>query len=161
VAKVDRLLPQDQWQVADCSRTRLCPDRSEKRYGIDGSQTKSPGYVVMKALVTTGYGDVENLTLAEMPEPKTGPNDIKVQGSCRQHQSARLETAVRLRTRDAVGAAFSGDSRARASGEVMEAGDNVTSLWPGDRVLGFALSTFAERVVAQRQPGPRYPRNLI
>ena len=32
----------------------------------------------MKALIATAYGDVENLTLAEMPEPKVGPDDVKV-----------------------------------------------------------------------------------
>jgi NADPH:quinone reductase-like Zn-dependent oxidoreductase len=33
----------------------------------------------MKALIVTAYGDVENLTLEEMPEPKVGPDDVKVQ----------------------------------------------------------------------------------
>jgi len=33
----------------------------------------------MKALTVTAYGDVENLTLAEVPEPNTGPGDVKIQ----------------------------------------------------------------------------------
>jgi NADPH:quinone reductase-like Zn-dependent oxidoreductase len=32
----------------------------------------------MRALIVTAYGDVENLMLAEMPEPKVGPDDVKV-----------------------------------------------------------------------------------
>ena len=35
-----------------------------------------------------------------------------------------------------------------ALGEVVEVGNEVTTLRPGDRVLGFAAKTFAERMVA-------------
>jgi NADPH:quinone reductase-like Zn-dependent oxidoreductase len=33
----------------------------------------------VKALITRAYGDVENLMLAEMPEPNVGAGDIKIQ----------------------------------------------------------------------------------
>ena len=32
----------------------------------------------MKALITTGYGDVDRLTVADFPEPQIGPGDVKV-----------------------------------------------------------------------------------
>jgi NADPH:quinone reductase-like Zn-dependent oxidoreductase len=33
----------------------------------------------MKALVATAYGDVDKLTVADVPEPQIGPGDVKVQ----------------------------------------------------------------------------------
>ena len=32
----------------------------------------------MKALITTAYGDVDKLRVADVPEPKIGPGDVKV-----------------------------------------------------------------------------------
>ena len=32
----------------------------------------------MKALVTTAYGDVDKLTVTDVPEPQIGPGDVKV-----------------------------------------------------------------------------------
>jgi len=32
----------------------------------------------MKALIATAYGDVDKLTVADVPEPQIGPGDVKV-----------------------------------------------------------------------------------
>jgi NADPH:quinone reductase-like Zn-dependent oxidoreductase len=114
----------------------------------------------MKALIVTAYGDVENLTLAEMPEPSVGPGDVKIH----VHAASINPLDWKLLSGYARGTAmelhFPAILGRDASGEVLEVGDNVTSLRPGDRVLGFASSTFAERVVAAENAWAKLPDGL-
>ena len=114
----------------------------------------------MKALIATAYGGVKNLTLAEVPEPTVGPDDVKV----RVHAASINPLDWKLLSGYGRGTPlelhFPAILGRDASGDVLEVGDNVTSLRAGDRVLGFASSTFAERVVAPETAWARLPRGL-
>ena len=114
----------------------------------------------MKALIATAYGDVENLTLAEMPEPNVGPDDVKIQ----VHAASINPLDWKLLSGYARGTSmelhFPAILGRDASGDVLEVGDNAKSLRAGDRVLGFASSTFAEHVVAPENAWAKSPRGL-
>lgn len=114
----------------------------------------------MRALVATAYGDVEKLTLAEMPEPNLGAGDVKV----RVHAASINPFDWKLLSGYGRGTPlelrFPAILGRDASGEVLEVGANVTSLAVGDHVLGFARSTFAERVVAPENAWAKLPRGL-
>ena len=114
----------------------------------------------MKALIVTAYGDVENLTLAEMPDPNVGPDDDKIQvhaASINPLDWKLLSGYARWTSMELHFPAILGRD---ASGDVLEVGDNAKSLRAGDRVLGFASSTFAEHVVAPENAWTKSPRGL-
>lgn len=114
----------------------------------------------MKALIATAYGDVENLTLAEMPEPNVGAGDVKIQvyGASINPFDWKLLSGYGRGT--PLQLHFPAILGRDASGVVLEVGANVKSLRPGARVLGFALSTFAERVVAPENAWTKVPEGL-
>jgi NADPH:quinone reductase-like Zn-dependent oxidoreductase len=101
----------------------------------------------MKALIATAYG-IDNLTLAETPEPHVGPNDVKI----RVHAASINPLDWKLLSGYAHGTPlelrFPAILGRDASGLVLEVGEKVQRLAAGDRVLGFAANTFAEHVVA-------------
>ncbi len=114
----------------------------------------------MKALIVTAYGDVENLILADMPEPKVGPDDVKVQvhaASINPFDWKLLSGYGRGTPMELHFPAILGRD---ASGDVLDVGVNVKSLRAGDRVLGFASRTFAERVVAHENAWAKLPRGI-
>jgi NADPH:quinone reductase-like Zn-dependent oxidoreductase len=113
----------------------------------------------MKALTVTAYGDVDNLKLAEMPEPNVGPGDVKIRVHAASINpldwkllSGQMRSSMELHFPAILGRA--------ASGVVLEVGEDVKSLCVGDRVLGFATSTFAEHVVAPENAWAKLPRGL-
>ena len=114
----------------------------------------------MKALIAAAYGDVENLTLAEMPEPKVGPDDVKVRVHAASINPLDWKVLSGYGRGTPMELHFPAILGRDASGEVIEVGDNVTSLRAGDRVLGFASSTFAEHVVAPEAAWAKVPREL-
>src|SRR4051794_27200545 len=110
----------------------------------------------MKALIATGYGDVDTLTVADVAEPQIGPGDVKVRvyaASINPIDWKLLSGQARMLMELQFPAILGRD----ASGEVLEAGANVKSVRPGDQVLGFASRTFAERVVAPENAWARVP----
>jgi NADPH:quinone reductase-like Zn-dependent oxidoreductase len=114
----------------------------------------------MKVLIATAYGDVKNLSLAEMPEPKVGPDDVKVQVRAASINPLDWKLLSGYGRGTPMELHFPAILGRDAAGEVIEVGDNVTSLRAGDRVLGFASSTFAERVVAPEAAWARVPSEL-
>jgi NADPH:quinone reductase-like Zn-dependent oxidoreductase len=113
----------------------------------------------MKALTATAYG-ADNLTIAEMPEPNVGPNDVKV----RVHAASINPLDWKLLSGYALGTPlelrFPAILGRDASGHVLEVGEQVQRLAAGDRVLGFAANTFAEHVVAAETAWAKLPRGL-
>jgi len=102
----------------------------------------------MRAVLLTGYGDVDKLELRDdVPEPVAGPGEIKVRvaatsvnpidwktrgGANRQHSSMSFPAIL---GRD-------------ASGEVVAVGEGVDNFRVGDKVLGLVQHAYAEYVVA-------------
>lgn len=101
----------------------------------------------MKALIATDYGDVDKLTIAEVPERNVGPDDIKVRvlaAGINPIDWKLLSGHARMLMELTFPAILGHD----ASGDVIEVGSNVRTLRVGDRVLGLASSAFAARVVS-------------
>jgi NADPH:quinone reductase-like Zn-dependent oxidoreductase len=113
----------------------------------------------MKAAVLVGFGGVDQLELREVPEPKTGPGQIKVRvvsasinpidwklrkGAKRPGLNLELPTIL---GRD-------------AAGEVVEVGAGVTRFRVGARVTGLVVGAYAERVVANEDAWVEVPANL-
>jgi NADPH:quinone reductase-like Zn-dependent oxidoreductase len=113
----------------------------------------------MKALITTAYGDVDKLTVADVPEPQVGAGDVKVKvhaASINPVDWKLLSGQARMLMELHFPAILGRD----ASGDVLEVGGDVTRLRPGDHVLGLASSTFAEHVVAAENAWAKVPAGL-
>lgn len=113
----------------------------------------------MRAVVLTGYGDVEKLELAEVEEPNPGPRQIKVKvagasvnpidwkirrGDLRSILPLHLPTIL---GRD-------------VSGEVVALGTDVTEFEVGDRVMGLVQHGYAEMVVASVDAFAKLPLEI-
>jgi NADPH:quinone reductase-like Zn-dependent oxidoreductase len=113
----------------------------------------------MKAVVLTGYGEVENLVLREVEEPQPGPGQIKVKvagasinpvdwkvrrGELRGLMPVELPTIL---GRD-------------VSGEVVALGQGVTQFQVGDRVMGLVEHGYAELAVGQAAAFAKLPPEL-
>jgi NADPH:quinone reductase-like Zn-dependent oxidoreductase len=100
----------------------------------------------MKAAVHTRYGPPEVVSIAEVPTPEAGPNEVLV----------RVRAATVSRTDCGFRAAepwivrfFSGITKPKATildcefaGELAEVGEGVSSFAVGDRVFGFSEDRF-------------------
>jgi NADPH:quinone reductase-like Zn-dependent oxidoreductase len=113
----------------------------------------------MRAVLLTDYGDVDKLELRDVPEPKTGPGDVKVRvaGASVNPIDWKLRSgSARARMPLELPAILGRD----ASGEVVEVGPGVTAFRVGDRVLGLVLGAFAEYVVAKEEAWAPMPASL-
>jgi len=114
---------------------------------------------VVKAIVLTGYGDVDRLEMREVPEPRAAAGELKVR------MSASSVNAVDWKIRR-------GDMKAwmpvdfphilgrDTSGEVVEVGSQGTGFKVGDRVLGFVRQAYAEYVTAPLDAWALLPAKL-
>ncbi len=101
----------------------------------------------MKAVVLTGYGDIDKLEVRELPEPKVAPGELKVRMVGAgvnpvdwKMRSGALQAMMPL----ALPAVLGRD----VSGEVVEVGWGVTHFSVGSRVMGLVMGAYAEFVVA-------------
>jgi NADPH:quinone reductase-like Zn-dependent oxidoreductase len=101
----------------------------------------------MKAVVLTGYGDVEKLDFVEVDDPLPGPRQIKVKVAgasvnpidCKIRRGD-LRAVLPLELPTILGR--------DVSGEVVAVGLAVTEFQVGDRVMGLVQHGYAEFVVA-------------
>jgi NADPH:quinone reductase-like Zn-dependent oxidoreductase len=113
----------------------------------------------MKAVVLTGYGDVEKLALTEVDEPNPGSRQIKVKvagasvnpidwkirrGDMRTQLPLHLPTIL---GRDVAGV-------------VVALGPDVTEFRIGDRVMGLVSHAYAEMVVASVDAFAKLPLEI-
>jgi NADPH:quinone reductase-like Zn-dependent oxidoreductase len=113
----------------------------------------------MKAVVLTGYGDVEKLELKEVEEPQPGPRQIKVKVAGASINP--IDWKIRR-----------GDMRAMlplhlptilgrdVSGEVVAVGSDVREFQVGDRVMGLVEHGYAEVVVGSVDAFASVPSGL-
>lgn len=104
----------------------------------------------MKAVVLTGYGDVDKLELRELPAPRVGPGELSVRVS-----GASINPVDwKIRRGDLRGVmpielpVILGRD---ASGEVIEVGPGARGFPIGARVMGHVQGAYAERVVAKAE----------
>ncbi len=114
----------------------------------------------MKALIATAYGDVENLRLADVAEPNVGAGDVKVQVHAASINPLDWKLLSGYGRGTSMELRFPAILGRDAFGDVLEVGADVKGLSAGDRVLGFAVSTFAERAVAAESAWAKVPQGL-
>ncbi|MFM1932298.1 MAG: hypothetical protein RL226_1601, partial [Bacteroidota bacterium] len=100
----------------------------------------------MKASVNTRYGTPEVLSVQEIDEPRTGPNDVKI---AVHYSSVNRTDSGFLTGWPLIARLFSGLLKPRFhvlgnefSGEVVEIGENVSLFSVGERVFGIDANQF-------------------
>jgi len=113
----------------------------------------------MKAVVLTAYGELEKLEIRDLPDPKAGPNEIKVRmaGASINPVDWKLRSGALKAMMPLVFPAVLGRD---ASGEVVELGPGVTSFKVGARVTGLVNGGYAEFVVAPTDAWAVVPSNM-
>ncbi|MCX6489488.1 MAG: NADP-dependent oxidoreductase [Rhodococcus sp.] len=105
----------------------------------------------MKAVVITGKGGPEVLTVAEIDEPDAGPGDVTVSVAAAAVNPVDIKTRSGFLPIELTYPAVLGWD---VSGTVVAVGPSVTRFAPGDNVIGMIaqpahrFGTYAERVVA-------------
>jgi NADPH:quinone reductase-like Zn-dependent oxidoreductase len=92
--------------------------------------------------------------LMEMPEPNVGPADVKIQVRATSINPLDWKLLSGYGRETPMELHFPAILGRDASGDVLEVGNNVKSLRAGDRVLGFAFNTFAERASGNSRMRP-------
>lgn len=113
----------------------------------------------MRAIILTGYGDVDKLELRDVPEPSFGAGEIKVRvrASSVNPIDWKLRSGVYRETRPLQFPTILGRD---ASGEVVGVGEGVRSIRVGDRVLGLVNKAYAEFVVDKENAWAPVPESL-
>jgi NADPH:quinone reductase-like Zn-dependent oxidoreductase len=113
----------------------------------------------MKAAVLVGYGGVDQLELREVPEPKTGPGQVKVRvvGASINPIDWKLREGAKRPGMNLELPAILGRD---AAGDVVEVGAGVTRFRVGARVAGLVWGAYGERVVANEEAWTEVPENL-
>jgi NADPH:quinone reductase and related Zn-dependent oxidoreductases len=109
--------------------------------------------------VLTGYGDVDKLEVRNLPDPKAGPNQIKVRmtGASINPIDWKLRSGAFKAMMPLEFPAVLGRD---ASGEVVEVGPGGTAFKIGDRVMGLAWGCYAEFVVAETDAWAAAPAKM-
>jgi NADPH:quinone reductase-like Zn-dependent oxidoreductase len=113
----------------------------------------------MKAAVLIGFGGVEQLEVRDMPEPETGPGEVKVRvvaTSINPIDWKLREGETRPGKTLALPAILGRD----AAGDVLEVGVGVTRFRVGARVAGLVWGGYAEQVVAKEDAWTAVPESL-
>jgi NADPH:quinone reductase-like Zn-dependent oxidoreductase len=113
----------------------------------------------MKAAVLVGFGGVDQLELRDVPEPKTGPGQVKVRvvgASINPIDWKLREGAKRPGLNLELPAILGRD----AAGHVVEVGTGVTRFRVGARVAGLVWGAYGEYVVANEEAWAEVPENL-
>ena len=113
----------------------------------------------MKAVLLTAYGDVDKLVFREVPDPKAGPNEIRIRvaGASINPIDWKQRSGLAAQRMPLDLPAILGRD---ASGEVIEVGAGVTAFKVGDKVLGRVTGGYAEQVVAPVDAWAKVPAKL-
>jgi NADPH:quinone reductase-like Zn-dependent oxidoreductase len=113
----------------------------------------------MRAIVVTGYGDVDKLQVRNVPEPSAGPGEVKVRvtASSVNPVDLKLRSGVYRQTRPLEFPAILGRD---ASGEVVAVGTGVRSIRVGESVLGLVNRAYAEYVVDKEEVWAELPASM-
>lgn len=113
----------------------------------------------MKAAVLIGFGGVENLEVRDVPEPQTGPGELKVRVVATSINPIdwKLRAGAKRPGMTLDLPAILGRD---AAGEVVEIGAGVTRFGVGARVAGLISHGYAERVVAKEEAWAEVPASM-
>jgi NADPH:quinone reductase-like Zn-dependent oxidoreductase len=113
----------------------------------------------MKAIVVTRYGGPEVLEYKDYPDPSPGPDEVLVGVAA----TSINPFDIKRRSGEAKAFApikFPGVIGVDVAGTVISCGANVQAFTAGDRVLGMAERTYAERCVAKAENLVKLPAGL-
>jgi NADPH:quinone reductase-like Zn-dependent oxidoreductase len=113
----------------------------------------------MKAVLLTGYGDVDQLQYGDAPDPRPGPGEVLVRvvsSSVNPIDYKFREGAMKDRMPLQFPAILGRD----VAGTVVETGPSVDTFKPGDKVMGFVGKTYAQYLVAKADELSRVPEGL-
>jgi NADPH:quinone reductase-like Zn-dependent oxidoreductase len=110
----------------------------------------------MKAAVLVGFGGVDQLEVREVPEPQTGPGQVKVRVVATSINPIDWKLREGMK-RPGLSLELPAILGRDASGEVVEVGSGVTRFRPGARVTGLVMGGYAERVVAKDEAWAEVP----
>src|SRR5580693_5620178 len=113
----------------------------------------------MKAAVLVGFGGVDQLELREVPEPQTGPGQVKVRVVATSINPIDWKLREGMK-RPGMSLELPAILGRDASGEVVEVGPGVTRFRPGARVTGLVMGAYAERVVAKDEAWAEVPEGF-
>jgi NADPH:quinone reductase-like Zn-dependent oxidoreductase len=113
----------------------------------------------MKAITIAAYGNADKLEIHVVPEPKLGPDDVKVRmaGASINPIDWKLRSGSMKAMMPLVFPAVLGRD---ASGEVVAIGAAVTRLKVGARVMGLATGAYAEFIVAPADAWAEVPATM-
>lgn len=113
----------------------------------------------MRAIVVTGYGDVDKLEVRDVAEPSAGPGEVKVRVTASSVNPIdwKLRSGVYRQTRPLEFPAIIGRD---ASGEVVAVGAGVRSIRVGQKVLGLVNHGYAEYVVEKQEAWAELPASM-
>src|SRR5580658_6449181 len=101
----------------------------------------------MKAVVLTAYGDVGNLELRDVPDPKVeaGAIVVRMAGASINPIDWKMRSGS---AKERFPFQFPAILGRDVAGEVIEVGAGVDAFAVGDKVLGLVWQAYAERVAA-------------
>jgi NADPH:quinone reductase-like Zn-dependent oxidoreductase len=101
----------------------------------------------MKAVQMYGYGGIDQLRYEDAPDPKPGPDDVLIK--VRATSVNPIDWKIRRGDlKDVMPLHFPVILGRDVAGEVVETGTNVTSIKPGQRVMGLVNHSYAELLTA-------------
>ena len=113
----------------------------------------------MRAAVLVGFGGVDQLEVREVPEPTTGPGQVKVQVVATSINPIDWKLRQGMK-RPGLPLELPTILGRDASGEVVEVGAGVTRFRRGARVTGLVMGGYGERVVAKDDAWADVPEGL-
>ena len=99
----------------------------------------------MKALLCKAYGPLDQLAVEELPPPKPGPRQVRIDVKA---AALNFPDALMVQGLYQVKPPLPFTPGSEFSGLVSELGSEVKNFKLGDRVIGFGLGGFAEEAVA-------------
>jgi NADPH:quinone reductase-like Zn-dependent oxidoreductase len=113
----------------------------------------------MKAVVLTGYGDIDKLELRDVPAPRAGAGAVvvRVAGASINPIDWKIRSGA---ARGRFPVEFPAILGRDASGEVVEVGSGVTAFAAGDLVFGLVNGGYAELVAAPEVAWAKLPAGL-
>lgn len=112
----------------------------------------------MKAVLCKEFGPPESLVLEEVPSPVPGPGQVRV----RAHAAGvNFPDTLIIEGKYQYKPDFPFSPGGEVAGEVLDVGEGVTAVAPGDRVIAGSLyGAFAEEIVADEDRVMRIPDEL-
>jgi NADPH:quinone reductase-like Zn-dependent oxidoreductase len=101
----------------------------------------------MKAVRMYGYGGIDQLRYEDVPDPKPGPDEVLIKVFATSVNPIDLKIR-RGDLKDVMPLQFPVILGRDVAGEVVETGTNVTTLTPGQRVMGLVNHSYAELLTA-------------